>query len=300
MILPWPEIIMAGGQLIGGLFNRGGSRGAINRQNEYNSPLEQVKRLREAGLPMAAMTGAGAGNQSQAQTETGSGISEGINTYIQTSLQRKQMDLIEAQIRVQDAQEKALQAGTEKTWVEALREKTASDKELDSVYNYDLIEGTGNVQPEGTTNQIGNIVREQNLRTAQQYLSENQSKAIQLEMDIKKQRNPIEVQEIRTRIDKMLTDMGVQIADLNMRKSKFPLEMQKMRYEIGNLRQEGILQQQRFKQGYKNLQLSDQHINRDSVIDSLINGMKKNGMTIGEAIGHSIFAGQLQLNPIRF
>lgn len=99
--------LSAGGAIGGAALTRGGSRKAIDRQNEYNKPINQLQRLREAGLPHAAFVNGQAGNQSQAQiaeSGVGEGIQNGINTFIQTSMQKKQIELLDAQIQATKAQ----------------------------------------------------------------------------------------------------------------------------------------------------------------------------------------------------
>lgn len=86
-----------------------GSRNAINRQNRYNDPASQVKRMREAGLPMAALDGtAQAGSQSQAQPtnfqEGTNQMANEISKHALTNMQKKQMELIDAQIQATGAQ----------------------------------------------------------------------------------------------------------------------------------------------------------------------------------------------------
>lgn len=120
LIIPFIPLIAAGltagGALGGAALARGGSRRAIREQNEYNHPKNQLQRIREAGLPAAAMFGgAHAGNQSVvAESESGVGeaIRGGIDSYISTTMQKKQLELMQAQIE-------ATKAGKEKTLQEA-------------------------------------------------------------------------------------------------------------------------------------------------------------------------------------
>lgn len=88
----------------GSILSRGQSQGDIRRQNAYNHPVNQVRRLREAGLPFAAMGTNQTGNQS-ALPETNKGIQEtgqAIGNFISTRLQQKQIELIDSQIRKTD------------------------------------------------------------------------------------------------------------------------------------------------------------------------------------------------------
>lgn len=71
-------------QLIAGLGKLISSRSALNKQNIYNSPVEQISRLRAAGLPYAAFEAGQAGSQSQLPDlsgfdNLGSAVGTGIN-----------------------------------------------------------------------------------------------------------------------------------------------------------------------------------------------------------------------------
>lgn len=111
--------LTAAGSIGGAALSRGGSRRAIDRQNEYNSPKNQVQRLREAGLPYAALTNSISGNQSQTQAYTESGFGEaiggGIDKFIQTTQQKKAIEAIDAQINATNAQAEATHSQREKT-----------------------------------------------------------------------------------------------------------------------------------------------------------------------------------------
>lgn len=106
------EAIPFVGPIVGGAIDSGRNKRAIERQNEYNHPKNQVQRIREAGLPYAALTGSTSGNQSQVQEIAPSGIREGIQDYVSTTMNRKQIELIQAQTE-------AAQAQARKTDVEA-------------------------------------------------------------------------------------------------------------------------------------------------------------------------------------
>lgn len=84
-------------QLIGGIANAALSQGSINRQNRYNSPLSQVRRLREAGLPAWASGGISAGAQSSLPDM--SGIGNSLTNFLGSSLQVKQGDALQETIR---------------------------------------------------------------------------------------------------------------------------------------------------------------------------------------------------------
>jgi len=92
------------GSIVGGIINRGQARRDIAEQNAYNHPKAQLARLREAGLPMAAMTGGNVGNQSSLPTShSGTQIGEGvgkIGNYITTQMQLKQLKILDEEIRL--------------------------------------------------------------------------------------------------------------------------------------------------------------------------------------------------------
>lgn len=91
------------GDILGSLIERGQARGDIERQNEYNHPKNQLARLREAGLPMAAMLGATANTQSGIPHQTGSGT-KNIGAYITTQMQLKNLEILKAEIRNKNAE----------------------------------------------------------------------------------------------------------------------------------------------------------------------------------------------------
>lgn len=88
------------GQFITSQIERAQSRGDIARQNAYNSPVQQIARLREAGLPNAALlNGAQAGNQSNLPT-----TNKSLSSFISTQTQLKQLDILKAEIRLKNAE----------------------------------------------------------------------------------------------------------------------------------------------------------------------------------------------------
>lgn len=86
-LLALPSLIAGMGQLIG-------SSAAVQRQNRYNSPFEQIKRLRAAGLPFAAYAAGQAGNQSQLPdfsgfNMVGNAVGQGITQSNQVKMFRE-------------------------------------------------------------------------------------------------------------------------------------------------------------------------------------------------------------------
>lgn len=89
-----PGLIKAAAQ-VGSYFI---SRGDIARQNKYNSPAEQVKRLREAGLPYGA---AADFSNEQKNLPDSSGIAEAgvsLGDYYKTATTINKMELLKEQI----------------------------------------------------------------------------------------------------------------------------------------------------------------------------------------------------------
>lgn len=77
--------------MLAGMGKLVGSQAAINRQNRYNSPVEQIRRLRQAGLPFAAFQAGQAGNQAQLPDLSGydmmgSAIGTGISQANQATI----------------------------------------------------------------------------------------------------------------------------------------------------------------------------------------------------------------------
>lgn len=79
----------------------------LQRQNIYNSPKEQIKRLKEAGLPLATMFGGQGGSTSEQPQNTNVdpslGVAKGLDNFFTNRMQSKQLELLDAQIRSQNA-----------------------------------------------------------------------------------------------------------------------------------------------------------------------------------------------------
>lgn len=135
LIAPWlalalPGIIGAAGSIIG----RAQSRGDIARQNAYNSPANQVKRLREAGLPMAALEGGQAGTQSALPETSGEKIGESIGNYMTTSTQQLQLKLLQEEIRLKSTEADKNEA--ERNWLLSGRGTDAAGTNLTANLQY--------------------------------------------------------------------------------------------------------------------------------------------------------------------
>lgn len=307
LIIPFLPLIAAGltagGALGGAALARGGSRRAIREQNEYNHPKNQLQRIREAGLPAAAMFGGThAGNQSVV-AESGSGLHEGvkggIDAYIQTTMQQKQLEALQATIDKTKAEKENVDVSTD---IQTVNYDLLRDK----AYNYDLASGDGiNGTAIGGSNQIANAIREQELKKADNYLRNNQGMAIELEMDIKKAKTPHEIDEIKTRIKSMLTDMNIkwenlaiQKADLNMRQLKFPLEQEELGQKIANMKLEAGLYPLREHQMVLSNRILYSQTLINKMTDKIVRQVQQGGIGIGEAIVNSILFGKMNLNPV--
>lgn len=79
----------------------------LERQNLYNSPREQLRRLKEAGLPAAAFFSGGVSSQSDqprsANVDPTLGAAEGMSSFFKNRLQSAQLRLLDAQTRSQNA-----------------------------------------------------------------------------------------------------------------------------------------------------------------------------------------------------
>lgn len=101
------------GNFISGAQRRQQQQHDIAEQNKYNSPAEQLKRLREAGLPYGAFESGQAGTQSalpEANAALNNFGSESLTNFMTTHLQLKQIELLDAQIKntQEEAQGKAI------------------------------------------------------------------------------------------------------------------------------------------------------------------------------------------------
>lgn len=76
-------------------------------QNEYNTPANQLKRLKEAGLPAAAFFSGGVSSQSDqprsVNVDPTLGAAEGMSNFFKNRFQNAQLRLLDAQTRQQNA-----------------------------------------------------------------------------------------------------------------------------------------------------------------------------------------------------
>lgn len=110
--MPWPAVVAAGLTVGGALgsqeIQRNLSLKNWNRQNAYNTPSAQIARLREAGLPLATMFGGQGGSTSspidRPQVDPTLGVAQGIQAYNQTMMQRKQLQVMDQDLRTKTAE----------------------------------------------------------------------------------------------------------------------------------------------------------------------------------------------------
>lgn len=110
-----PSIISGAASIFGGVIGRGQSRRDIREQNEYNSPKNQLARLREAGLPMGAMGNNIANTQSSIPQTSGESIQAAgghLTNYITTQTQLKQIEIMKADAKLKNAEADRAQAET--------------------------------------------------------------------------------------------------------------------------------------------------------------------------------------------
>lgn len=95
------------GNIAGGAIQRGQFKRDRENERKYQSPTEQLKRMREAGLPMAAMgnnVSTGASPMQGGQTDGGArGAGEAIGRHAKTSLEIQQLKLLGGQTRSANA-----------------------------------------------------------------------------------------------------------------------------------------------------------------------------------------------------
>lgn len=109
--MPLPGLVAAGLPIAGAIgsaaLQRGWALKDWHRMNAYNHPKEQVRRLREAGLPLASMFSGSGGSTSSApqssHVDPSLGSAQGLEKYFTNQMQRKQIQMIDEQIREQSA-----------------------------------------------------------------------------------------------------------------------------------------------------------------------------------------------------
>lgn len=148
------------------LLSRQAAQRDLQQQNQYNAPVEQVARLRAAGLPLAAMFGGGVSQQSEqpraTQVDPTLGVSDQIQKGMLMQFQQKQMELIEQQLETEKAK-------TKQTWADALNSFTNAQRN-NSIFQFEMQdEGQFDTVLGGTqrpTNLAQGMVRERKMKEA--------------------------------------------------------------------------------------------------------------------------------------
>lgn len=137
---------------IGGLASYFMSEAAIQRQNRYNLPKNQIQRLREAGIPLVA---AKYFENTQTSLPDTSGIqyaSEGLSSYIDTQKKQKEIQNIDA--------------NTAKTWADALISDTKGRLDIEiSNWLRDAEKLGPNYKPKNNLEK--NLIQEQQVKLAE-------------------------------------------------------------------------------------------------------------------------------------
>lgn len=109
--------LLAGIPVLGSLISGFIQRDWAKRDREYNSPKNQVARLREAGLPLASMFSGGAGGQTQtrgSELDPSLGTAQGLDKYFTNRMTRKQLQLMDEQIGKAEADKVIAQVAANK------------------------------------------------------------------------------------------------------------------------------------------------------------------------------------------
>lgn len=204
-------LFTVGAPILGGLADRLLSQGAINRQNKYNHPLQQVRRLREAGLPMAAMSGSNTGNQASLpeSAQLGGKIQQGIAT----SQQLEQIKLIKAETRSKNAQANRDEA--EANWLLRNKGETYQPTNLTDGLEFDLQMKEAQKVGQELGNKIQSVIANN-----QQYRTGQENREIEL-------RNAKTIEDIKSTIqNRELTGAHIEGAELDNRIKKVVAEYQ--------------------------------------------------------------------------
>lgn len=128
-----------------------------HRQNEYNSPKQQINRNKQAGLPLAAMFSQGGSTSSDVratQVDPSLGTARGIEAFQSNRLQRKQLQLMDEQIGEAEANKVIAQVAANKAFDE------------EQYYREPMYDNTGNIRPGNRrTDSLALSMREQEAKT---------------------------------------------------------------------------------------------------------------------------------------
>lgn len=251
LLAPWllaaiPAMIQAAG----GIAQSSMSSRDIKKQNAYNSPSQQVSRMNEAGLPMAALSGtANAGSQSQLPSREGiKDAGHSLGNYFSTQVQLKQLKILDEEIKLKAAESSLKSA--EAAFLLSGRGIDTGNTNLTTGMKQKL-EIEGNTVAAG---RIGNKIQEGVLR--------NQAKRQELEnnnlaMDIVKKAADIGLTNIHA--EGAITDNQMKKVILEYQPGMSAAQLDKL------LKENGILATE---QGLKNVQLEIQNATKSSQIQS--------------------------------
>lgn len=142
------------------------------RQNEYNSPVAQVQRNKEAGLPLAAMFGGSGGSTSSdvrgTPVDPTLGVAQGMQNYFQNRLQKKQIELLDAQI--------------DKTNVEAYNiGEDYNRKKVENQWFFSEVDDPNLVD----TNMFRGLNNERKMKEANRFIQEHEQRIREIEKEVK-------------------------------------------------------------------------------------------------------------------
>lgn len=139
-----------------------------NRVNAYNHPKAQIGRLKEAGLPLASMFSGSGGSTSTdvrgSSVDPTLGAAAGLQAYFQNRLQKKQLLLLDAQIRAENAD-----ADQKEGYAAWLKKQTKG------------LDGTD------TTNQAYSLDLDRDTKESQNIIKENEAFISNIEAEVKSQ-----------------------------------------------------------------------------------------------------------------
>lgn len=258
------------GSIASGMLQRHWATKDVANQNLYNTPKEQVKRLREAGLPLASMfSGSGASVQSDlprsSEIDPTLGTARGIENYFQNRLMKMQLQL----------QEQALRLGEEnikKTGAEANLAQGEADY-------WSRLDPMGR---EGATNQFTYLESKKQQQMVREWIDRHKNTIIEMESAImdEMKRQGLQIKMVKGKISLMNKQgklMGLQgskiLSDMlvnNQRIRNMQVELTKLLQATANL-----------KQQYRTREL--ERIVNQATVDAIASGRPLTGL-IGQLI----------------
>lgn len=187
-----------------------------NRQNQYNSPKEQMLRFKEAGLnpnliygqmsqsPVVRTSSVEGYSPRAPQVDLGNAAAmglQGLSAYQDTQLKNVQTDLVKEQIK---------NASTDNL----LKQLDAAKKNAESPYWQDIAK---------TSSEALRIQNEQRLQ----------------DLEFNRDMNPIRLEEGQYRINNLIRDLETKVQSMNLSKAQESLAYQ----TISNLKKEGLLKE---------------------------------------------------------